>query len=134
MSLGGWDPGSGAGGLEGITSHVSGSEGSLGNPYASVVTLASEPLNVLGMLMQPLSTRIQYAAQMPDQSNVKTKEIKFLVVLDLPVPVHVHAEPMEDGLTIRFGPGCGFDKGLLPERYRAHPYHASDVCILPDLS
>ena len=62
---------------------------------------------------------------------VKTKKIKFLVVLDLPVPVHVHHDRTG---TISFCGGIDKVLHLLPEKYQKHPYHSSDVCVLPDLS
>ncbi|KAK3288245.1 hypothetical protein CYMTET_4273 [Cymbomonas tetramitiformis] len=102
----------------------------LGDPRNGVVA-SKCAMNILGVLLQPLSLSVQLC-----EDNVGTSEVilrDVLVVESLPVPIHIAVRHPSIKLTpAKFD----FDAfpGLLPPAYQAHPYWTSDTTFLSILS
>ena len=78
---------------------------------------------------------MKFCAAHPDLNPTEDITTSFLVVLDLPVPVHMSVPRTEDGrqkVKYQFGPTSDPKlQDLLPPAYRHHPHYSSNTVVLP---
>ena len=84
----------------------------------------------LGLLAAPLTVEVDWIPFKSESggdigSTVEEKRVKFLVVLNLPVPVHLGKE-LEGPCIMKKRTSIRENLRLLPENYQNHPYHSSN--------
>ena len=102
------------------------SDGSIKTDALNVVTARCASMNILGYTSTPIDIVIRSS-----QPNVPSKRTgaRFVVVLDLPLPMHISCQQMrlfDDSHVKR-----GLDGTQFPEPYRAHEFWHTDTVLLP---
>ena len=97
--------------------------------YVSVLTTAAGPLNILGMLKEPLQMTVDFIPYLPQvegqrADQMRTINAKFIVVLDLPVPLHVSTKGLANLPMFLSGKhALQSNLHLLPNLYQNHSFH-----------
>lgn len=101
----------------------------------SMVTTKGVHLPVLGCVQLAANVEFCASPRQPRRSLEKRVVDRYLVVLDLPVPVHVHHDERRDGFQTSDSDLGGIEKNLdlLPTRYRDHQLYSPELANVVQL-
>ena len=112
----------------------------LQDPGTRSVCNGKVAMNVLGVLVEPITAQVkaQMLADDTNNTSAQTQEFRFdratMVVMDLPVPLHLHfsQQAMEQMGPHQFGArSTQLAAEIFPAEYRSHPYWHSNVIFMP---